>query len=79
MHQCRSAGRPNARRLSADFIDDGQTLSNNESGEKMGNVERQHIYGKRCLQVTLGLCPSDRDETGYRHIGGVKESCPRSS
>ena len=34
VHQCRSAGRPSARRLSADFIDDGQTVSNNATREK---------------------------------------------
>ena len=43
LHQHVSAGGPSARRLSADFIDDGQTLSNNATREKLGN-ERANIF-----------------------------------
>ena len=54
--------------------------ANNDIKEKVGNVERQTIWGNLGLKWrVLRLCPSDRDETQDKPSTGIKESCPRRS
>ena len=52
-------------------------VAHNESGEKVGNAERQTMWGNRGFKwCVLGLCPSDLDKILDKHTSGDEErSC----
>ena len=61
-------------------VDGLLSVAHNESGEKVGTVERQTMWATRGFTwPVLGLCPSDRDYIQDKPSTGIKESCPISS
>ena len=66
-------GRLSAWRLSSDFIDDGQTMSNNATREKLGN-ERANICVKNAVfrMQLLRILSINLHQMFREHINGIK-------